>query len=223
MSWWRGMTKPQVAASIKAALDAQPNDVEFQCDLLADLLIEHHPDIKRRGIRPDAFRRNSKNPYGARAYLLEGRYHGEWIKNSYRSTIYPQSVRDKTFKMFRQAISGQLATHLKNYPLCSRCGALADDVDHVDPSFLQIADNLYRIYSETHWQYWLDKIPWESGQIATLPDDHPHVKYLRYIHAVGTNQPRWVRLQSLCKPCHKAVTAERRSASAENEEELCAS
>lgn len=222
MIWWRGMSRAQVFASIKAALDAQPNDIEFQCDLLADLLIEHHPGVKRRGIRPDAFRRNSQNPYGARSYLLEGRYNGEWIKNSYRSTIYPQSVRDKTFKMFRQAIAGQIANHLKNYPLCSRCGALADDVDHIEPSFLQIADNIYRIYSETHWQHWLEKSPWESGQVAALPDNHPHVFFLRSIHSTGSDHPRWVRLQSLCKACHKAVTAERR-ARARNEEELCAS
>ena len=212
MIFWRGMTKAQVAAAVKAGLDAQTDDVEFQFNLLADLLMEHHPDVKTNGIRPDAFRRNSQNPYGGRTYFLEGRYNGTWIKNSYRNAIYPPSIRDKTFKMFRLAIAGQLATYLKNHPLCSRCGALAEDVDHVNPSFLHIAENLYKIYSEDHWRYWLEKIPWESGQIKTLPDDHPHVMFLRRAHS------GYVRLQSLCQPCHKAVTAERRHPSTVEEE-----
>jgi|GEM_PF-5260959 len=208
MIFWRGMTKAQVAAAIKEELDTHTDDVEFQSDLLADLLMEHHPDVKAYGIRPDAFRRNSQNPYGARSYLLEGRYNGKWLKNSYRNAIYPPSIREKTFKMFRLAIAEQLRTHLKNYPLCSHCGALAEDVDHVEPSFSRIAENLYQIYSEAHWGHWLKLIPWESGQVKILPDQHPHVKFLRYMHAAG-----YVRLQSLCKSCHKAITAERRVSS----------
>lgn len=222
MSWWRGMTKAQVAATIKAELDARPVNTEFVYDLLADLLFEHHAGVKQYGIRPDAFRKVWPSPYG-HSYFLQGRYAGEWFKNSYRHTIYPQTLRQSVIQMFRLAIDPQLEKHLKNHPLCNRCGAVAHQVDHINPQFKQIAENLYRIYSEDHWRYWLNKTPWPTNQLHVLPDDHPHVRYLRYIHAAGTGQPRWVRLQSLCAPCHKVVTAERRTVSVENEEELCAS
>lgn len=218
MNWWRDMSKAQVLSKIREQINPQPENQPFECELLSDLLMEHHPDVIRVGIRPTAFRKTTPNPYGGR-YLLEGLYGERWIKNSFNKAINPPSLRDQIFSMFRAAITSCIKTHMHNYPLCSLCGAMAEDVDHVSPSFLEIAERLYQTQSESHWQYWIDQHRWEDNQPLRLPEHHPAVIWLRYTHSVfsDASPPRWIRLQSLCKPCHYRIGKERKQA-AKNQE-----
>lgn len=205
-------SKAAAERAIRQELEQHPLDTPFQSDLIQNLIQRHHPILAGRGEYPEWFYKNSNNPRG-KGYYFQGYFPARdlWWGVSWTECIKPPpTLKDRIAECFREYISIATIWYRVQNPICEICGDLAEDTDHANPGgFNFIFKQVYRFNPPSLWAWYFENYYdfWSPEKEKWIPESDPAIRYLKEIHEDGT-----IALQSLCKPCHRKVGRERKSA-----------
>lgn len=170
-----------------------------------------HPLVSRGDIeRPDAlsFRRGDAHWWGAdkSVYQSHMRCAGVW------HTVSMVALIDNLGRSEDDQFKAKLTTWLREVtaleledrfdPVCARCGAPSEDIDHVDPLFVDIRNHALTLVSEEDRRTWFG---WSkaAGMRFGPSVHHPIFTYVLQMATEG-------QIQCLCQSCHRRVTQARR-------------
>ncbi|MCK9622891.1 MAG: hypothetical protein M0R47_20440 [Methylobacter sp.] len=201
--YFSGLTKTQLTQAIRDELKRFAFREEFESPLITGLIAEKHYYCSKRGIKPTRFRMLFRP--GA-AYDFEGFFpeHG-WHKVSWNQCIRPRDEYDWIKMALRYAIKPIIAKYKALHPVCEKCGAHSEHVDHVAPEFDEIATQAISLLDEKLLEEAFARFNWWSEEQFSLPDSNPAVQYILAAHKTA-------ELRAVCQPCHVKSSSERRYA-----------
>jgi len=175
----------------------------FTSHFMSELMANRHPYCALHQLRPTTFVKAL--PHGGHSsYHFTGYFPQSlaWHALSWNKCI-DQPTYDMTVKaFFRWHISP--AMFRAKEAECIQCGS--DDrlqVDHVSPTFVQICQQVMPLFKPEERNVWAF-YNWDDDPGFQLPLDHPAFVEFRRLHSNG-------KLQTLCTPCHQAITKLRKS------------
>ena len=213
-----------LAAEISRRRDQHAIGVEFDDDLIRDIINRWHPDVVRAGQTAVRFRKRSMNtlPREIRAqcaatWRFEAFFVplGRWTD----VTAYPWRNGGSPIADLKVALRAIFREHCRPkiaeacaIESCGRAERL--EFDHIEPSFDEIASECIGLMTpeEIATKFNYDQFcPRRMSLAAFIPRAHPAVVHMIVTHRIG-------RFQWLCPEHHRSVTAERRRAQRRREQ-----
>ena len=201
---------PTIAAcreAVKAEVDPYRNsNQEFEAPLTAALLAEHHYGCKRHNVKPLKFKwdYHPKLNYDDcfTAFFTEF----GWRTISYKKALERFELTDATLdaemkRHLRQVIKPFILSHKNMHPDCERCGKPAEDIDHVDPEFDDVASAAIALLTPADRIKIIEDFDWFKQQPMIVP-------YL--VEEFITEEHKDAVLMAVCKSCHVQNMRERR-------------
>ena len=200
--FFQGMTKNRLKEVIREEIAAVDFGQEFECSLIADLILQKHYHCAAQRIRPTRFRKLHRP--GA-AYDFQGYFpaHG-WHGVSWTQCIDPRDEMAWLDRALRDAAHPIISSYRAIHPVCERCGINpSNEVDHVFPEFNVMVTQIIQTLSPLHVEEIFSRFNWLDKEPFSLPSGHVALQLIDDAHQTAI-------LQAVCKPCHVLNGNERR-------------
>lgn len=125
-----------------------------------------------------------------------------WHDVSWTKCLKPPTYDDEVKQFLRRRIQPQMRAALRDR--CERCGSSEDlEVNHLDPTFDEIYQQVRHHFTQSEIDSWAYHDGWANARFA-LPERHRVLVAFEELH-------RGVRLETLCRRCHRQTTTRRSS------------
>ena len=141
--------------------------------MLSDLVFKHHFAAARLGLRPVRFRKAFPTDQ-VRHSVLEGYFPelGIWHDFSWHKCLTPPTYADEVRGFFRQRVQDSPEWERAIRVRCEKCGGSHRlQVDHLSPTFKQIFDEAYELFTPEEIEGWFNH-DWIQNEYFLLPDAH---------------------------------------------------
>ncbi len=200
-AFFDGRTKTAIRELVRNEIAANDFGVEFTSDLISRLIATHHYYCSVNGLRPTAFRKLMRSGGG---YDFQGLFGEQWHLVSWTQCLEPRDDRDWLTRCLRDVAMPIVAAYKRKCSNCEVCGVNpSEEVDHVRPSFREIADAAIATLSQADIDAIIRSIDWWNEEAFRLPGDSPAVVSLIESHKTAT-------LQAVCKRCHLTNARDRK-------------
>ncbi len=193
--FWRNFTtKVELTKTVQNIVRSRPFEVEFESELLSDLIAERHWHCSFHQLRPTKFKKSEGWNGG---YDFWGWFEPTgWHKVSWRKCITPDKI-DNTLKgALRTAILPIVSEYKYLHLFCERCNVHPiEHVHHVSPTFDEMFRDAISVMSIEEKEQIKVSQDWNEEAPFQLPRDHPAVQSILRSH-------EGAQLQAVCKDCH---------------------
>jgi hypothetical protein len=196
--YFADLSKTDAKKKAKAILASHDLHEEFNDSWLSDLYATYHYGCKKYQLRPERFKKTPHHIF-SNSYQVECYFSSlGWKPASYLLCFENRDWRSRTITAFRHLTGAFMLRYLSNNPVCEKCGAPSQEVDHVDPEFSEIVSRALGLFPDSYWKdLHDDNHDWMNEGHYSLPENNPAVYYIQYLHQDGV-----IAVQALCKACH---------------------
>ena len=201
MIFFQGMTKTELIKTIREIIKNVKYGVEFENQLIADLIGQHHYYWSTQEIRPLKF----KKEFMPKSYIFKGWTEKEgWKDVSWRKCIYKKDSDAILVDALRYASHPFLLEYRKKNPVCEICKiAKSTEVDHVEPQFKEIAKRFLNQLTDVQIEIIKNSFDFCKVEKFRFPEEFVMFKRMEAIHATAT-------IKAVCKSCHLDSARERK-------------
>jgi hypothetical protein len=195
--------KSALRTKIRGELARHALGEEFECELIADLIVEKHYYCSKHGLRPLRFRKSFR--YGG-GYDFEGFFANGigWHKVSWTQCLDERDSHDWLVRVLRDCVAPIIADYKRRHPICESCRVFASEhVDHVEPEFNELATLAIACLSDEQIADEFKKFDFFAPEQFSLPASNPARQFILCAHENA-------KLQAVCKGCHQRNAAARR-------------
>jgi hypothetical protein len=193
MIYFHGMTKTELTKAIREIIENVRYGVEFENQLISDLIGQHHYYWSTQEIRPLKF----KKAFMPKSYIFKGWTEKEgWKDVSWKKCIYKKDSNAILVEALRYASHPFLLEYRKNNPVCEICKiAKSTEVDHVEPPFKAIAEKVLKSLTDEQLENVKNNFDFCKTEKFSFPKEFEMFKRMEAIHTTAT-------IKAVCKSCH---------------------
>lgn len=193
MKFFQGMTKTELTKKIREIINSVRYGVEFENQLISDLIGEHHYYWSTQKIKPLKF----KKEFMPKSYIFKGWTEKEgWKDVSWKKCIYKKDMNAILVEALRYASHPFLLAYRKNNPVCEICKtAKSTEVDHVEPPFKEIARRFLNTLTDEQIEKIKKSFDFCKIEKFSFPEEFVMFKRMEAIHST-------VIIRAVCKNCH---------------------
>jgi len=193
MIYFQGMTKTGLVKTIRDAIKNIGYEVEFENQLICDLIGEHHYYWSTQEIKPSKF----KKSFMPKSYIFKGWTEKEgWKDVSWKKCIYKKDSNAILVEALRYASHPFLLEYRKNNPICEICKiAKSTEVDHVEPTFKEIAEGFLNALTDEQIEKIKSSFNFCKSEKFSFPDEFELSRSMKIIHETAI-------IKAVCKLCH---------------------
>ncbi|MGH7510352.1 MAG: hypothetical protein ACREMZ_12900 [Gemmatimonadales bacterium] len=188
-------------AEAQRLISEQPENVPFESDALADLLmarhywLREHPEYRPRCFIKRVPSRFNKTSYDFQGeFLLDGTW--QWHGVSIKKCFAPESPDSRLNDALRAAEAEFTIAYRHAHPVCEDCGERdSEDVHHVHPAFAELRGYAFRGVDTGSL---LAGYNWLREEKFRFPSESVPVQRLQRWHRAGR-----IKLAALCRACHQ--------------------
>lgn len=206
MNFFQGMNKTELTKAIRKVIENVRYGVEFENQLISDLIGQQHYYWSTQEIRPLKF----KKEFMPKSYIFKGWTEKEgWKDVSWKKCIYKKDSNAILVEALRYASHPFLLEYRKNNPICEICKiAKSTEVDHVEPPFKAIAESILKALTDEQLESIKNNFNFCKTEKFSFPEEFEMFKRMEAIHAT-------VRIKAVCKSCHLDSSRARKQATKE--------
>jgi hypothetical protein len=203
MIFFQGMTKTELTKAIREIIGNVKYGIEFENQLISDLIGQHHYYWSTQQIKPLKF----KKEFMPKSYIFKGWTEKEgWKDVSWKKCIYKKDSTSVLVEALRYASHPFLLEHRKKNPNCEICEiAKSTEVDHVEPSFKEIAKSVLDTFSDEQLEEIKNNFDFCKSEKFSFPEQFEMFRRMEEIHKTAT-------IKAVCKSCHLDSARERKQA-----------
>lgn len=194
--WRTFYTKDALTQEIQNFLAPIALNVEFESQLISDLIAERHYYCSLKGLRPNKFEKRA----GTNVYNFYGHFDGiGWHRVSWTKAITPPSKKDHIETALRGRIIAVKLNYRKKNSICEYCRkAPSEETHHESPEWRDILTALSKEITDEDIDYALSTWDWLKEEYFTISEDSKIISLFDSAHISAT-------LKALCKKCHTAT------------------